>query len=590
MSTPYWIEDAKPLEPRPRGDVAYAARHQHGTILRGTPHFPLPAALVAASLAYYLLARLGVAIGIPPDGIAVFWPPNAIILCTFLIVARARWSAFVPGFLVAEVAGDVPAFTIGEAIGFGVVNCFEGMLSALILRRLFGAEFRLSSPRELLHFILVAIVGVPAVAALGGAAIYVLGGSNESYSVLWRVWWVGDAVGLVALAPFILTLWWRFRDGFGALRTAYWLELGLALSVLAVVTAVAFQLDRPVATDHYRIFYIYPVLVWIAARGRVLGAAAAGTLIASMVSWLAVSGAIPVADGRFDEVFFLQQFLAVTILSTLTLAVLVQETAVLNRKLGVELERTRLEKEILEAKERAERANEAKTTFLAHLSHELRTPLNAIIGFAGIIRNEEDGPLDNGRYREHAAVIEDSGQHLLSLINELIDATRIEQGILELSDDVVRPGDAIDRVFRMLRSSASRKNIRLNNPRPTDLPTLRCDEVRLRQVLINVIGNALKFSPANSQVDAFAALDSGALKFVVRDHGPGIPADKISAVFGRFEQFSSDPHIRAQGLGLGLYVSRMLMEAHGGTISIESVMEKGTTVTIEFPPDRVVPA
>ncbi|HER20042.1 MAG TPA: HAMP domain-containing histidine kinase, partial [Chromatiales bacterium] len=354
-------------------------------------------------------------------------------------------------------------------------------------------------------------------------------------------------------------------------------------------TAVAFQLDQPAAADHYRIFYIYPVLVWIAARGRILGAAAAGALIASMVSWMAVTGAIPVAGGSFDDVSFLQQFLAVTILSTLTLAVLVQETATLNRRLGIELERTRSEKEILEAKERAERANEAKTAFLAHLSHELRTPLNAIIGFAGIIRNEEEGPLSNRSYREHAAIIEDSGQHLLSLINELIDATRIEQGILELSDDVVRPGKAIDQVFRMLKSTASSKNIRLNNASPPDLPTLRCDEVRLRQVLINVIGNALKFSPANSEVDASAALEGGALKFVVRDRGPGIPPDKIEAAFGRFEQFSSDPRIRAQGSGLGLYVSRMLMAAHGGRISIDSRVGRGTTVTATFPPGRVLP-
>jgi len=585
MSTSNWLGNTTLPDPGAPGSVIKRTLCRAG----GCLHTPPLWTLAAAGIGYFLLARLGVALGVPPDGIAVFWPPNAIILCTFLIAPRAGWWAFVLCFLGAEILGDLPAFTIYEAIGFGAVNCLEGMLAAAVLRHLFDDDFRLASSRELLWFVLVGIVGAPGLAALGGAGIYVLGGSPESYFVLWRTWWVGDAVGLAAVAPFVLALWRQLQDGFGALRAAYWIELGCAIALLAAATIFAFELDWVVASDYYRIFYVYPVLVWIALRCRLLGAAIAGVFIASMVAWMAVAGVISVtANDGFNEVFFLQQFLGVTILSTLTLAVLVQETATLNRKLGIELERTRAAREILKAKERAERANEAKTNFLAHMSHELRTPLNAILGFAGSMRHEVFGPLNNTRYRGYVGDIETSAQHLLSLINDLIDISKIEGGRLKLSDNIVSPGEAIDHVNQMLQTTASAKGIELCNTSPAGLPKLRCDERRLHQVFINLIGNALKFSPAGSRVVVSACYEDGALKFVVHDQGVGIPAEKLGSAFTRFEQFSTDPLVCAQGSGLGLYLSRVLVEAHGGEISIESVLNQGTTVTLVFPAARVV--
>jgi signal transduction histidine kinase len=557
--------------------------------LEGSRHVPPAGKLLAVALTYYLLARLGVALGVPPDGIAVFWPPNAIVLCTFLIFPTAQWWAFALGFLCAEIVSDIPVFTIYEAIGFGVVNCFEGALSALVLRRVFGTGFDLSTARQLLYFVVVCVVAAPSIAALGGAAIYVAGGSQESFLLLWRTWWAGDAVGLVAFGPIILTLWRRFHIGWTAESPARQLELILALLLLAAVTAVAFRLDWFIATDYYQLFYIYPLLVWIALRGRVAGAAAAGTIIAAVVAWMAVAGEIPVGvSGRFEDVLFLQQFLAITILSTLTLGTLVQEMASLNERLRIELEQTRSEKEMLEAKERAERASAAKTSFIAQMSHELRTPLNAIIGFSSSIRKEVFGPLNNERYSQYLGHIEESAQHLLSLINDLIDISKIEAGEVTLSEDTVRPVDAIAGAFRIMEAAAAAKRITLEDLAPPELPRLRCDQMRLQQILINLIGNAMKFSPEGSRVEVSAGCKDGRLRLWVRDHGPGIAAADLERAFERFQQFSRDPGLRAQGSGLGLYISRSLMQAHGGEIAIDSTVGEGTTVTLEFPAERVV--
>jgi signal transduction histidine kinase len=585
MSAAQWTEESEPSKHLGSRAHWYGAHRW----LQGTTSIPPLGKVLTTSVAYFLLARLGVALGIPPDGISIFWPPNAIILSTFLILPRSQWWAFGLGFLCAEVASDVPTFPIVEAVGYGAVNCFEGALSAFILRRFLKDDFGLSTPRELFYFILVAVVVVPGIAALGGAAIYVLGGSNEDYVLLWRTWWFGDAVGLAAFAPILLVLWRRYESGISSVGLAYWLELALALAILAAAAGVAFKVDWLSTTEYYRLFYVYPVLAWIALRSQVLGAAAASAVTACIVSWMAVIGEIPLgATGRFQDVLFLQQFLVVTNLSTLTLAVLVQQMAVLNRKLGVQLEQERSRNEIMEAKLRAERANEAKSTFLAHMSHELRTPLNAIIGFAGAIRAETFGPINNARYDEYIVDIEESAQHLLSLINDVIDIARIEGGKLELSEDAVEPSATIEQVFRMLKSSASKKHIRFNNLCQPQLPKLRCDEIRVRQVLINLVGNAVKFSPEGSDIDVSAIHDGGILKFVVRDHGAGIPADRVNRAFDRFQQFSEDPHVRAQGSGLGLHVSRMLMEAHNGRISIESELGQGTTVTLAFPKERVL--
>jgi len=244
---------------------------------------------------------------------------------------------------------------------------------------------------------------------------------------------------------------------------------------------------------------------------------------------------------------------------------------------------------VRQAKEQADRANEAKTNFLANMSHELRTPLNAVIGFAQVMHNEYLGPLGSSRYREYAAGIEESGQHLLGLIEDILDVSRIETGQLSLREEVVAPGELMDSVGRLIRPRADNSRVMLYVQPPEPLPGLRGDPRRLRQVLLNLLSNAVKFTPAGGRVELTAQLEADrSLTFAVSDTGVGIKPEELERVltlFGRAQASYSRSH---PGSGLGLPIARSLTEQHGGTLSITSEPDHGTTVRLNFPAECLV--
>ena len=240
------------------------------------------------------------------------------------------------------------------------------------------------------------------------------------------------------------------------------------------------------------------------------------------------------------------------------------------------------------AQAQAESANEAKTNFLANMSHELRTPLNAVIGFAQVMRHEYLGPLGSARYREYAAGIEESGQHLLGLIEDILDVSRIESGELSLHEERVEVAELMDSVGRLVRPRADNAKVMLYVEPVAELPALRGDPRRLRQVLLNLVANAVKFTPAGGRVELRAERgEDGSLALVVSDTGIGIkPEDleRLLTLFGRAQAAYARSH---DGAGLGLPIARSLTELHGGTLSVASQPDHGTTVRVTFPADRL---
>jgi PAS domain S-box-containing protein len=254
-------------------------------------------------------------------------------------------------------------------------------------------------------------------------------------------------------------------------------------------------------------------------------------------------------------------------------------------------ERIRYEAALRRAKEEADSANRSKSQFLATMSHELRTPLNAIIGFAEIMENQVMGPIGNEHYQSYISDIHLSGSHLLQLINDILDLTKAEAGMLELNEDLVDIGAAIGAVARVTSAPIEKAGLSLILDLPSDLPALRADERKVRQVFFNLIGNSVKFTPAGGQIRISGAFDrTEGVRIAVADTGIGIAPDDLERVFEPFMQVDSSFARQHHGTGLGLPAVKAIMELHGGTIALRSTLGEGTEATVNFPLDRVVAA
>jgi signal transduction histidine kinase len=249
------------------------------------------------------------------------------------------------------------------------------------------------------------------------------------------------------------------------------------------------------------------------------------------------------------------------------------------------LERERLKCELLEnlsAKEAAETKNRVKSDFLANMSHELRTPLNAIIGFSDTMRSCLFGPM-HARYEEYAALIHDSGLHLLNLITDVLDLSKIEAGKFVLDLQPVDLAESVSHCLDMTRGRAEATGISLTASISPNLPILVADPRSVKQVLLNLLSNAVKFTPAGGTVSLSAKEQEGMLRIVVHDTGIGIPRKALGRIGIAFEQANNDPVRAREGTGLGLALVKSLVEQHGGRISIESDEGAGTTVAVDLP-------
>ncbi len=244
-----------------------------------------------------------------------------------------------------------------------------------------------------------------------------------------------------------------------------------------------------------------------------------------------------------------------------------------------------------EAWQEAEAASRAKTEFLANMSHELRTPLNAIIGFSEIIKRELLGPLGVDRYRFYAQDIFDSGHHLLEVINDILDISKVEAGEFELHEDATSLPDLVSNSMRLVRERAETAGLELVVDLAPDVPRLFVDPRLIKQGLINLLTNAIKFTPDPGRVIVRAANTSdGSVLLSVTDTGIGIEEEQIPRILQAFGQIESAFSRSHEGTGLGLPLTKSFIEAHGGSMEVKSAPGEGTTVTLRFPPERVIHA
>jgi len=334
-------------------------------------------------------------------------------------------------------------------------------------------------------------------------------------------------------------------------------------------------------------------------------------LVAGMIS--IVGSAIPVAVGAGLTpilIAIVTQFSASTLRETIILGLLCSGVLAYFVVLANRLHRSALaglsyqeEKEALiaeleqaklnsdEARRRAEGANLAKSRFLATMSHELRTPLNAILGFSEVMKAELFGIHSVPTYKEYSNDIHSSGQHLLMLINEILDLSRVEAGRYELKEEAVSLPDVVEECRHLLALRAKTRSIQVIEKLDGELPRIWADERAVRQVTLNLLTNAIKFTPQGGEITIKVGwTNAGGQYLSIRDTGPGIPEEEIPVVLSSFGRGSTALKNAEEGTGLGLPIVRGLVELHGGEFKLLSKVREGTEVIVIFPPERVMNA
>lgn len=242
-----------------------------------------------------------------------------------------------------------------------------------------------------------------------------------------------------------------------------------------------------------------------------------------------------------------------------------------------------------EARHRAEEANLAKSRFLATMSHELRTPLNAILGFSEVMKGEVLGPVGNDTYKGYVGDIHTSGNHLLNVINEILDLSRIEAGRQDLQEEAIRLAHVVDDASHMVQLKATQKNVKITTKYEENMPMLWADEKAVRQITLNLLSNALKFTPTGGTITVIVGWTSTGGQYIsIKDNGPGIPEDEIPIVLSSFGQGSIAIKSAEQGTGLGLPIVQAMMQMHDGRFELKSKLRVGTEVIASFPRSRVL--
>ena len=241
------------------------------------------------------------------------------------------------------------------------------------------------------------------------------------------------------------------------------------------------------------------------------------------------------------------------------------------------------------ALEKTEIASRAKSDLMANMSHELRTPLNAIMGFSETMKEETFGSVGSDKNREYLSDIHNSAQHLLELINDILDASAIEADVLGLHEENVNLNDVIDVSVRLIKPRAESGQVAVTSSINPEIPLLCADERRVKQILLNLLSNAVKFTPEGGEVSVSTQLnEDGSLAVCVADTGIGMDEEEVTLAMSTFGQVDSGLDRKYEGTGLGLPLTQGLVELHGGTIKIKSKKDQGTSATVIFPKERII--
>jgi len=562
------------------------------------------------ALVYFGAGILGNIFYFQPEKVATFWPASGLFLAVLLLSRFRLWPVLVLTAIVAHVAVDVlmSGKAVGTSIFFTSADVVEACTGAFLLRRFLGMSGTFSQLKEVLGLAVVAGVCSTALGAAVGAATVVTVYPKASYWSVWQMWWFADALGVLVVAPAILTWAGVTRQSFQALSARRMVEVSVLFVAMLVMAQLVFGAAPAPAQSVFDFPYlVFLFLVWAALRFDPHIVATAALAMTLLLIWNADQGRGPYMIAGLsvhERVLALQAFLAVTPLSALILSAVVtarrraerllaeynqtleQQVAERTRELSQTLDHlARATREAQDARAIAEEANRTKSQFLANMSHELRTPLNAIIGYSEMLQ-EEAADLGYEDLTPDLQKIQAAGKHLLALINDVLDLSRIEAGRMELYLETFELSTMLQGVEATIRPLVEKNANTLVVRRADNLGAIRADLTKVRQSLLNLLSNASKFTQrgtislhvARETVDGIAWV-----AFRVSDTGIGMTPEQMARLFQAFSQAESSTARQYGGAGLGLAITKRFCQMMGGDISVESEVGQGSTFTIKLP-------
>jgi signal transduction histidine kinase len=536
-----------------------------------------PATLLITILTVFSAAAGVVVLSRYMHGIVSIWMANSILLAVFMKHRRRDWAWIaIAGFIAIGVANLI-LFPLQLSAVFAVLNLLEILLIAVPLRH-FDLDRDFSRPMVLLSFYALAVLAPATVAPIFGLYIHLTMGAPFITSAMG--WFSPDVLGFVIFLPPMLTVKWSAAAAMFRKEKILG-TLALLGILMAAILFNFFARSYPFA------FLFFPIVLLMTFQrgfaGGTFGLLLSGLYMLGPALIGQAAGALHGHPVR-EQITVVEVFIAVMGFSNILVGAALEERRRLEQWLASAITRAENSREeAIVAKESAEKANRTKSMFLATMSHELRTPLNAVIGFAEMMNSEMFGPLGDKHYREYTGIIQGAGRHLLDLINDILDMSKIEAGKHEIVREMLNVNEIVRDGMTLMAENAASGGVKLTSDLPSLTLMIDADRRAMKQILLNLLSNAIKFTPVGGDVIAKTELRDGRVVLSVRDTGVGIPQDQIYRLGNPFVQIRNNAGTSQNGTGLGLALVRSLAEMQSGTLKIESEEGRGTLVSVSFP-------